>query len=154
MSKYIYGLMSVWALSSFVVSAQFRGRTEAQAKRLEERLMAPCCWIQTLDVHESPLATELRIEIRQRFEKGESSDAIEASLVSRYGKRLVAVPKQSDPRNGMDVAVPAFMALALGALLWLGRRWTRNKPQAFTPPQSSPVPDAQLDEALRKIDAL
>ena len=30
---------------------------------LERRLFAPCCWSQTLDVHESELASSLRREI-------------------------------------------------------------------------------------------
>src|SRR5262245_9645491 len=48
------------------------------AARLEGRLLAPCCWIQTLDVHGSEVAVGLRTEIRHRLRAGESAGAIEA----------------------------------------------------------------------------
>src|ERR1700690_4185349 len=62
------------------------------AERLEGRLLAPCCWAQTLDIHGSDIATSLRREIRTRLKAGESADAIEASLVARYGEKMRAVP--------------------------------------------------------------
>ena len=57
---------------------------------LERRLLAPCCWRETLDIHTSPTATELRHEIRNRLQAGESAIAIEKSLVDRYGPKLRA----------------------------------------------------------------
>src|SRR3954469_16801607 len=57
------------------------------AARLEGRIMAPCCWMQTIDIHGSPIAEELRSEIRKRLRAGESPDAIEASFVQRYGEK-------------------------------------------------------------------
>src|SRR5258708_33287899 len=58
------------------------------AARLEGRIMAPCCWMQTIDIHGSEVAYDLRREIRQRLKSGEASDAIEASLVQRYGPKI------------------------------------------------------------------
>ena len=55
------------------------------ASRLEGRIMAPCCWNQTIDIHGSEPAYELRREIRKRLKAGESADAIEASFVQRCG---------------------------------------------------------------------
>ena len=62
------------------------------ANGLIERLRAPCCWQQTLDVHASPIAAELRAEIRTRVAAGEDVPTIEADLVQRYGERVRAVP--------------------------------------------------------------
>lgn len=62
----------------------------AAAVDLQRRLIAPCCWRETLDIHTSPTATELRHEIRSRLQAGESSLAIERSLVDRYGPKLRA----------------------------------------------------------------
>lgn len=62
----------------------------ATAHELEKRLIAPCCWRETLDVHQSQLASQLRQEIRTRITKGESLAAIEAALVHRHGPGLRA----------------------------------------------------------------
>src|SRR5690606_36137581 len=56
------------------------------AKRLEGRLLAPCCWDsskQTLDVHDSPVAHELKREIRRRLKAGERSEEHTSELQSR-----------------------------------------------------------------------
>lgn len=62
----------------------------AAARELEHRLFAPCCWRETLAVHESPIATALRKEIRQRIAGGESVAQVEADLIARYGSQLRA----------------------------------------------------------------
>jgi cytochrome c-type biogenesis protein CcmH/NrfF len=64
--------------------------TERSAREIERRLIAPCCWRETLDVHASPLATQLRAEIRSRIAKGEVGERIENELVTRYGSRMIA----------------------------------------------------------------
>src|SRR6476660_6068828 len=79
------------------------------AARLEGRLLAPCCWDtsrQTLDIHGSPIANELRMEIRRRLKAGETSDDIEADLVRRYTTKILAVPPDNPlPRMGTVLAV-------------------------------------------------
>jgi cytochrome c-type biogenesis protein CcmH len=77
------------------------------AERLEGRLLAPCCWAQTLDIHGSEIANSLRREIRTRLKAGEQPEVIEQSLVARYGERMRAVPDR----------VPLDM---MGSLGWLG----------------------------------
>ena len=62
----------------------------ATAQDLEKRLLAPCCWRETLATHESPTANKLRREIRTRIAEGESASAIETDLVRRHGPGLRA----------------------------------------------------------------
>jgi cytochrome c-type biogenesis protein CcmH len=94
------------------------------ATRLEGRIMAPCCWMQTIDIHGSPIAEELRAEIRTRLKAGESPDAIEASFVQRYGEKILAVPNSS-PIGG----VAALLALGFGgagvSAFFMLKRWSR-----------------------------
>jgi hypothetical protein len=51
--------------------------TAEEARRLESYLVAPCCWTEPLDVHDSPLAHDLRDEISARLGRGEPALAIE-----------------------------------------------------------------------------
>lgn len=133
------------------------------AERLEGRLLAPCCWAQTLDIHGSEIANALRREIRTRLKAGESAEAIEASLVARFGERLRAVPDRVplDKMGGMGWLGVALAAGFIGVVLW---RW-RKRGLAFdgeSPgkgeapgkpnPASREASDDRLDSELHRLD--
>jgi cytochrome c-type biogenesis protein CcmH len=90
--------------------------SEAQ-RVLERRLLAPCCWRQTLEDHDSPVAGTLRAEISSRLAAGESAEAIEASLVSRHGAQIQALPPGGDPRWIIGSLVLVTLA---GTLIGIG----------------------------------
>lgn len=127
------------------------------ASRLEGRIMAPCCWNQTIDIHGSEPSYELRREIRRRLKAGETSDAIEASFVQRYGGKILAVP-DSSPLGG----IATLLALTFGGVGVAGyfmlKRWSRaGKPQnqakgsgRAEPPQRDALDD-RLDRELSEI---
>lgn len=122
------------------------------AHALESRLIAPCCWTQTLDVHDSPLATELRVEIRRRLTQGESSQAIEDHLALRYGEAVRAVPRGEEPRGTMTLVVTlALLVSALGVVL-LGRRWVHTPPPRVSV-RPSVVGDVRPSVAYDAYDA-
>ena len=98
MSRRLLTLLVLWA-ALCCVSTAFADQSHAGApapsaiddaeyvpgaKRLEQRLLAPCCWDtskQTLDVHDSPIAIDLRREIKRRLKAGETPDAVEADNI-------------------------------------------------------------------------
>lgn len=126
----------------------------AQAAALEARLLAPCCYKQTLDFHASPLAEELRAEIRRRFSTGESEATIEAALVARYGEKLRAVPSAAfTERLGMGLALLSAAVVALIVLLHLARlRRTRPPASVSASESGDPADRLRLEEELRALD--
>jgi cytochrome c-type biogenesis protein CcmH len=64
-------------------------RTQA----LQSRLVAPCCWQETLDRHNSPLAFELRQEVSQMVAAGRTDREILDTFRSRYGARVLVEPE-------------------------------------------------------------
>jgi cytochrome c-type biogenesis protein CcmH len=126
--------------------------------RLLARLIAPCCWTQTLDVHESEISASLRREIRARLLAGESPDAIEDSIVARYGERIRAVPRGEEVGGHIPLVVGLAMLAAAGALLAMVRRWlgasaARPAPLAAKAAGTAPDPyDGKLDDELRAFD--
>ena len=140
----------VWlvALSGF---AHDKPRVDGELA-LEQRLMAPCCWTQTLDVHDSPIAKELRAEIRERLSRGDDPASIEADLVDRFGPRIVAMPA-SNPLGKLAVMI-ALAVVGFGLLLAAAlRRWLRrSQGVALEAPKSRDDWDDKLDEELRESD--
>jgi cytochrome c-type biogenesis protein CcmH len=120
---------------------------------LEGRLRAPCCDLQTLDVHESPIAVELRAEIHRRLAGGESAEAIENDLVERYGESIRAAPKGRDTRVDFAAVVGLLSVLAGAAVVTSlrknGRRKMRHSPVAVG---SNGAYDARIDDELRHFE--
>jgi cytochrome c-type biogenesis protein CcmH len=120
---------------------------------VEGRLLAPCCYMQTLDVHESPMATQLRLEVRTRLAAGELPAAIEDDFASRFGEKVRAVPRGREPRGSMFlVAIGALVAAAIGLGL-LVRRWRHtplDAPRAASEPRDAF--DERIDAELRELD--
>lgn len=119
---------------------------------VEARLLAPCCYLQTLDVHESPLATELRAEVHARLVAGETPEAIEDDFAVRYGERVRAFAKGKDPRNGMTLFVAAAVG-ACGVMLAMAlRRWRRTKPRRTVATTTRDALDDRIDAELADLD--
>src|SRR4030095_12226687 len=94
------------------------------AAALEGKIRAPCCWNQTIAIHGSESASELRREIRTRWKAGESADGIEASLVARYGPKILAVPPGSPLKNVAAVLAVAMIGAGVLGFRML-RRWRK-----------------------------
>lgn len=126
------------------------------ASRLEGRLLAPCCWDasrQTLDIHGSPISNELRREIRNRLKQGQSPDAIEADLVRRYTKKILAVPPDNPlPRIGPWLV--ALLVVGLGLAARAVARWRKQGEAVRLAPEKGPVDewDQRLDAELEDRD--
>jgi cytochrome c-type biogenesis protein CcmH len=124
---------------------------------VEGRLLAPCCYTQTLDVHESPLASELRQEVRKRLAAGESPEAIEDDFVARYGENVRALPKGEDPRRGLLLFSAAVLVASAAGLAALLRRWRRTPKGPAPPLDATAAParealDDRIDQDLLALD--
>jgi cytochrome c-type biogenesis protein CcmH len=130
------------------------------AAYLEGRIRAPCCWNQTIDIHGSEPSNELRREIRRRLRAGESKEAIEASLVERFGERILAVPPSS-PLKSVAVVLLLVMVAAGGGAFVLLRRWRARGAETNAAKRVAKVTassdeskklEARLDAELKALD--
>jgi cytochrome c-type biogenesis protein CcmH len=128
------------------------------ASAIEGRILAPCCWNQTLDIHGSEISNNLRRDIRRRLKAGESSESIEASLVAQYGPKILAVPPGSPLKSIASVLALGLLGAGAAGFFML-KRW-RDRGQAHAEREVStdaktPLDaklDARLDAELRALD--
>lgn len=130
------------------LSADLQGYVPGAAY-LEGRIRAPCCWNQTIDIHGSDKSNELRREIRRRLKAGESKETIEASIVERYGERILAVPPTSPLKSVAAVLLLVMVAAGGGAYLLL-RQWKARSKDAA--PGAAPKKALSSDET-KKLEA-
>jgi cytochrome c-type biogenesis protein CcmH len=130
---------------------------EAEAKRLEQQIVAPCCWRQQVSIHDSGIAQEIRQDIRTRLARGETSQHVLDAYVQQYGTAILVEP----PAEGLSVmlyVLPPVVLLASGAILVLViRRFTRRPNPAAEPVAVAPATAGanyvqQLDNDLNALD--
>jgi cytochrome c-type biogenesis protein CcmH/NrfF len=77
-------------------------------RNIEARLMAPCCYTQTIDVHESDIAQQMRSEVTEMVMEGKSEPEIITYYKTEYGESILAVP---DGRTGtVAFAIPIIVS--------------------------------------------
>ena len=95
------------------------------AKRIECRLIAPCCFSQTVADHHSEVADEIRRRIREALAGGATEEQILDEFARVYGERILAEP----PARGFNLLAYLFPPLAAlagaGGLVLALRRWRR-----------------------------
>lgn len=108
-----FGYLAAATLCSVLIAADDDRRTvEQRIQFLEQSLLAPCCWSESVAVHRSPVAAEMRREIAQFVQKGLSDRQILDYYVQRYGKRVLREPEGS-LRSWLYVVPVAGVTLGL-----------------------------------------
>ncbi|HEY0464726.1 MAG TPA: cytochrome c-type biogenesis protein CcmH [Polyangiaceae bacterium] len=126
------------------------------ANAIEGRLMAPCCWTQTIDIHDSPIALSMRHEIRRRLRNGESPEVIQASFVDRYGSKIMAVQDGSQLKNVFIGLSVVMGGAGIAAAMMIGR-WRKQSASKQAPKKDAKEPardkwDEKLDAELEDLD--
>ena len=102
-------------------------RAEA-VKQIAGKLMAPCCWSQTADVHTSDTAKEMQAQIRAALQQGYGEDQILDAFVAGYGERILAEPRASG-FNLLVWILPGMALAAGGTIYWRYVQRARAKPE-------------------------
>lgn len=146
-----------WSIPAFpilwlalVASCNPYANPTSRARDLERRILAPCCFRQTLEDHDSDIAHKLRAEIERRITAGEQSEVIEDDLVRRYGEDVRAMPRDVDPRELLGIAVG--VVLGLGVLVIRG--FVRARPTVETAATAPAGDDRDLEYQARLDDEL
>ena len=129
---------------------------EREAKQLETKLMAPCCWAQQVSLHQSPAADEIKQNIRLLLAEGKTGQQILDGYVAQYGDRILAEPPARGFSAALYVAPWIFLAGSMGLVFVVVRRLRApgNQPPTADPVSAPPDDDEdeRIDEELRNLD--
>ena len=119
---------SIWLFTLLTVVPT--GAQKDQIHRIEGKLMAPCCYSQTIDVHDSEVARQMRGEVTAMVMAGRSEQEVLDYYKTEYGESILAVP---DGAAGTLVfSVPAYATVfAVLALLYGMVVTVRRRPRAI-----------------------
>ena len=94
--------------------------------KLQHRLLAPCCYRETLDHHTSEAAAQMKTEIHSMVLAGQSEREIVGFYKSRYGARILAEPEGTVWWVGTMTPLVVLIAGA-SLLIWLIRKWSQPR---------------------------
>ena len=97
------------------------GAEQQRAGRLYDKFVAPCCWRQSVAVHQSPEARQVRSEIDHAIEAGRSDSEIKDALIREYGHGILMEP---EGWRAFGAYSAPLLALLIG--LWSVVRWIRR----------------------------
>ncbi len=126
--------------------AETPDQQSARVRRIEDSVLAPCCYTEPVSRHQSEVAVKMRIEIAKWVAAGRTDQEILATYVQQYGSKVLV-----DPRT-----IPAWwtpwipwLALMLGAVLVLGllQRWRLAPATGTAPPlNGDSLPEIEDDD--------
>jgi cytochrome c-type biogenesis protein CcmH len=95
---------------------------QQRANHLYTLFVAPCCWRQSVAVHQSAQGIHVRHEIDEEVVAGKSDAAIKAALIREYGHGILI-----DPEGMRGVLAYSVPMLALGTGLLFALSWIRRR---------------------------
>ena len=120
------------------------------AAELETELVCPVCH-ETLDESDSPVANQMKVEIRRRIAQGWTKQQILDEMVANYGPGVLSTPS----KHGFDLLawlLPLGGAMAGVVVLGFGARYWVRTPAGPSPPALDPEIERRIDEELQRFD--
>ncbi len=116
-------------LLSAALAAVAWGQAKDRVRALQEKLIAPCCWSESVAAHRSEVAAEMRAEIARMAQEGRSDREILDFYKAKYGTRILMEPEGQLRLWAYTIPAAATVA-GLLLVIWLIRRMVRPQPES------------------------
>lgn len=101
---------------------------QRRAGHLYTEFIAPCCWRQSVAVHQSEQSMKVRSEIDSKILLGDSDSQIKAALVKEYGHGILMEPEGIRAVLAYSLPILAFALGLLAVVNWI-RSHRQNNPE-------------------------
>ena len=129
-------IMAVAGVFAFPITAETSPEQKGRVQRIEDAVLAPCCYTEPVSRHQSEVAVKMRIEIAKWVEAGKTDQEILDNYVQQYGTKVLF---DSRTIHGWWTPWVAWLAVIFTVVFgfWLVGRW-RAKPLPAALPSPSP----------------
>ena len=117
---------------------------EALIRKIEGRLMAPCCYTQTIRDHDSQVAVDMRNEVTAFVAAGKSEQEIITYYRTKYGETILVVPDGIQGHLLTILPLAAFL-VSTGLLLIFIQKATRSRDKRIAQITLAGVADERAD---------
>jgi cytochrome c-type biogenesis protein CcmH/NrfF len=119
---------------------------QRRAGYLYTEFIAPCCWRQSVAIHQSEESMKVRSEIDSKILLGDSDSQIKAALVKEYGHGILMEPEGIRAFLAYSLPILAFALGLLAVVNWIRSQRQNNPENPRTGEVSAgPLPDLEFD---------
>ena len=153
-------LLLTFLVIGTVYSQELSPELEAMAKKIETELIAPCCMVQQVSVHSSPIASEIKVDIRKMLVAGKTRQEILDHYLEKYGLEILSSPPQTG-FNRLSVWIPVislflgFVVIAVIIKIWVGSRPKHLRRSSAANPVDDDIDEEtskRIERELKEID--
>jgi cytochrome c-type biogenesis protein CcmH len=99
-----------------------------QVAEISQTIRCPTCSGESVAQSDADISKQIRLDVAQRLQRGQTPDQIRAYYAERYGEGILLTP-QSGGLVGLVWILPvAALVLAVGGLVIVFRRWSETPP--------------------------
>ncbi len=126
---------------------------QEEVDAITSRLIAPCCWSETANLHKSPAARKVQQAVLKGLQDGKSAEEIKAALVAKYGERILATPKL-EGFNYLVFILPVAALCIGGIIVWgyLNRSQSIENKGGVKKNKSSDSYSSQIEKELQDFE--
>jgi len=133
--------------SSLLAQTVLTPLQQRRAAHLYTEFIAPCCWRQSVAVHQSQESMKVRSEIDSKILLGDSDSQIKDALVKEFGHGILMEPEGIRAFLAYSLPITGFMLGLAAVLNWMRRHRQTNRESMGTDDVSAgPLPDFELDQ--------
>lgn len=140
-----------FALLVVITTATLTPQQTKTVKKVEDSLVAPCCYEQSIALHMSDVAEKMRHEVTQMVADGMTEQQILDHYKAIYGERILIVP--DGVAGQVSYFFPVLFSVAgVGLILIVLRRALLPRTTAM-PAAQRPTPEPSQELIVQKIRA-
>jgi cytochrome c-type biogenesis protein CcmH len=140
----------------FASTAQPQTSTEDDTLKyvnhIARQLIAPCCWNQTADAHQSDAAKAIKAQIRDGLRAGWSEKRIIEQIVAQYGEKIRAVPKAEGFNLALWISIGLVGLIGSVLLFFYLRRVSLAGPTSRTDSLTDKSLTSRIEKELERLD--
>jgi len=141
----LLAVVVVGALSIAVYGTRAAPSAEDRVVNVARTVKCPVCAGESVAESNAPASQEIRAQIAEDIQTGKTDDEIRAFFVGRYGESILLTPSASGINALVWLLPVVALAVAIGFLVIVFRRWSRE-----VPTHASEADRALVAEALQR----
>ena len=117
----LFSVAGLWLCLASSLNSQtlLNPMQQRRAARLYTEFIAPCCWRQSVAIHQSEESMKVRSEIDSKILLGDSDSQIKAALVKEYSHGILMEPEGIRAVLAYSLPILAFALGLLAVVNWI-----------------------------------